>query len=133
MKTNNYISRNALTLITTCLLLFSIYGTSQARSSDAETQQPSRDDARLIVQRVPDLGNAVAVDLYIDGVAVQPITYGRTYEGSLPAGRHVLSVVATPHAKWPTPSQIVLHVRKGRTYSFTAMGDGSGHLILKRA
>jgi hypothetical protein len=75
----------------------------------------------------------VAVDLSIDGVAVQPITYGQTYEGFLPSGRHVLSVVATPNPKWPKPSQIILNVRNGRTYSFTAMGDGSGHLILKGA
>ena len=142
MKTNNYISRKALTLITTCLLLLSIYGTSQAKSADAASRsvtvagsaslQPSRDDARLIVHRIPNLGNAVAVDLYIDGVAVPPIGYGRTYEGFLPTGRHVLSVVATPNPRWPTPSQVVLHVRKGRTYSFTAMGNGSGNLILKR-
>lgn len=143
MKTNNYISRNALIRITTCLLLLSIYGTSQAKSSDAESRsvavagsaslQPSKGDARLIIRRIPNLGNVVAVDLYIDNVAVQPIGYGQTYEGFLSPGRHVLSVSATPNPKWPTPSEIILNVRKGETYSFTAMGDGSGNLILKGA
>jgi len=140
MKTYSYGSHNALILMTTCLLFLSGYGTSQAMSSDAQARrvavagsasvQPVRDDARLIVRRIPNLGYNVIVDLYVDGVAVPPIGYGRTYEGFLPPGRHVLSVLPTPSPKWSTPSQTTLDVRKGQTYSFTAMGDGSGHLIL---
>jgi hypothetical protein len=64
------------------------------------------------------------------GVALANIGYGRTYEGFLPSGRHVLSVLPTPHPKWPTPWQMVLDVRSGQTYTFTAMGN-SGHLVLK--
>jgi len=75
----------------------------------------------------------VIVDLYVDGVAVPPIGYGRTYEGFLPPGRHVLSVLPTPSPKWSTPWQMTLDVRTGQTYSFTAMGDGGGHLILEGA
>jgi hypothetical protein len=140
MKTYSYTNRNALILITTCLLFLSIYGTSQARSSEAHSRrvtvagsasvQPLRDDARLIIRRIPNLGYNVIVDLYVDGVAMAPIGYGRTYEGFLPSGRHVLSVLPTPSPKWSTPWQMTLDVRKGQTYSFTAMGDGSGHLIL---
>ena len=143
MKTYSYRGRNALILMTTCLLFLSGYGTSQAMSSDAQSRrvavagsasvQPVRDDARLIVRRIPNLGYNVIVDLYVDGVAVAPIVYGHTYEGFLPAGRHVLSVLPTPSPKWSTPWQMTLDVRKGQTYSFTAMGDGSGHLILTGA
>jgi hypothetical protein len=143
MKTYSYSSRNALILTTTFLLFLSRYGTSQAMSSDAQSRrvavagsafvQPVRDDARLIIRRIPNLGNNVIVDLYVDGVAVAPIVYGQTYEGFLPTGRHVLSVVPTPSPKWSTPWQMTLDVRKGQIYSFTAMGDGSGHLILKGA
>ena len=140
MKTYSYCNRKALFLMTTCLLFLSGYGTSQAMSSDAQSGrvagagsaavQPVTDDARLIVRRIPNLGYNVIVDLYVDGVAVPPIGYGRTYEGFLPPGRHVLSVLPTPSPKWSTPWQMTLDVRKGQTYSFTAMGDGSGHLIL---
>jgi hypothetical protein len=138
MKRYSYRSRNALILMSTCLLFLSRYGTSQAMSSDAQSRrvagsasvQPVRDDARLIIRRIPNLGYNVIVDLYVDGVAVPPIGYGRTYEGFLPSGRHVLSVLPTPSPKWSTPWQMTLDVRKGQTYSFTAMGDGSGHLIL---
>ena len=143
MKTYSYCSRNALILMTTCLLFLNRYGTSRAMGSDAQSRrvdvapsafgQPVKDDARLIVRRIPNLGYNVIVDLYVDGVAVPPIEYGRTYEGLLPAGRHVLSVLPTPSPKWSTPWQMTLDVRKGQTYSFTAMGDGSGYLILQGA
>ena len=95
--------------------------------------QPIRDDARLIVRRIPTIGYNVIVDLYVDGVPVPPIGYGRTYEGFLPSGRHVLSVLPTSSPKWSTPWQMTLDVRTGQTYSFTAMGDGGGHLILEGA
>ncbi|SRR6266550_473694 len=140
MKTYSYANRNTLILMTTCLLFLSTYGTSQAMSSEAQSRRvavagsasmrPLRDDARLIIRRIPNLGYNVIVDLYIDGVAVAPIGYGRTYEGFLSSGRHVLSVLPTPSPKWSTPWQTTLDVRKGQTYSFTAMGDGSGHVIL---
>ncbi len=143
MKMHSYTRRDTLILITTCLLFLGRYGTSQAMSSDAQSRhvgvagsasvQPVRDDARLIVRRIPNLGYNVIVDLSVDGVAVSPIGYGHGYEGFLPSGRHVLSVLPTPSPKWSTPWQMILDVHKGRTYSFTAMGDGSGHLILKGA
>jgi hypothetical protein len=139
MKTYSHISRNALILMTTSFLFFSGYAASQASSSAQSRRaavkrsdfvQPVRGAARLIVRRIPDLGNYVYVDLYVDGVAVAAIGYGRTYEGLLPPGRHVLSVVPTPSPKWPTLWEMTLDVRSGQTYSFTAEGD-SGYLILR--
>jgi hypothetical protein len=58
------------------------------------------------------------------------IAYGHTYEGLLPPGRHVLSVLPTPNPRWKIPWQTTLNVQNGQTYNFTAMGDGSGLLIL---
>jgi hypothetical protein len=87
--------------------------------------------AHLVVRRLPGLGNRVIVNLSIDGVPVAAIPYGQTYRGLLPPGRHVVSVLATPHPKWPTPSQMILDVRSGHTYNFTATSDGSGNLILQ--
>jgi hypothetical protein len=143
MKKHSYISRKALILMSTSLLFLSTYDTSQAMSSDGRSRrdavagsasvQPARDDARLIVRRLPNLGYNVIVDLYVDGVAVAPIEYGQTYKRFLASGRHVLSVLPTPSPKWSTPWQLTLDVQKGHTYTFTAMGDGSGHLILNGA
>jgi hypothetical protein len=139
MKTYSHSSRNALIVMTMSLLFFSGYAISEA-SSEAQSRrtavkrsdfvQPVRGAARLIVRRIPDLGNFVYVDLYVDGVAVATIGYGSTYEGLLPPGRHVLSVLPTPNPKWPRPWEMTLDVRSGHTYTFTAEGD-SGYLTLR--
>jgi len=123
----------------TGLLFLSTYAASQAMSSDAQSRragaagsavgQPVKGAARLIVSRDPALGNFVIAHLRVDGVPVAAIGYGRTYEGFLPPGRHVLSLLPTPNPKWPTPSAMILDVRSGQTYSFTLIGD-SGYLIL---
>jgi hypothetical protein len=139
MKTYSYRSRNALVLIATCLFL-SGYAANQAMSSDAPSGRaavarpasvrPVNGAARLIIHRLADLGNNLIVRLWIDDVAVASIAYGHTYEGLLPPGRHVLSVLPTPNSRWKIPWQMTLYVQNGQTCSFTAMGDGSGHLIL---
>jgi hypothetical protein len=138
MKIYNY-TRNVFTLITNGLLFLTLCGTSQAINSETESRRVGGTTsaeaviggARLIITRIPNLGNHVIVDLNIDGVAASPIAYGQTYKGLLSPGRHVLSVQASPHPKWMTKSKIILNVRKGETYNFTAMSDGSGNLILK--
>jgi hypothetical protein len=140
MKTYCYRTRNALVLIAACLFL-SGYTANQAMSSDAQSGRaavagpasvrPVNGAARLMIHRIADLGNNLIVRLWIDDVAVASIAYGHTYEGLLPPGRHVLSVLPTPNPRWKVPSQITLNVRNGQTYNFTAMGDGSGYLILK--
>jgi hypothetical protein len=140
MKTYCYRTRNALVLIAACLFL-SGYTANQAMSSDAQpgraavagpaSVRPVNGAARLMIHRIADLGNNLIVRLWIDDVAVASIAYGHTYEGLLPPGRHVLSVLPTPNPRWKIPSQITLNVRNGQTYNFTAMGDGSGYLILK--
>src|SRR5258707_1625651 len=107
MKTCSHSSRNVLILMTTALLFFSGYATSHA-SSNAQSRravtrsaQPVRGAARLIIRRIPDLGSFVYVDLYVDGVAVASIGYGRTYQGLLPPGSHVLSVLPTANPQGP--------------------------------
>ena len=139
MKTYRYSNRNALILMITGLLFLSTYPASQAMSSDARSHragvagsaigQPVEGAARLIVSRDPGLGNFVIAHLRVDGVLVAVIGYGRTYEGFLPPGRHVLSLLPTPNPKWRTAPGMILDVRSGETYTFTAIGD-SGYLIL---
>ena len=91
--------------------------------------RPVKGAARLIVRRDPALGTFLIAHLRVDGVLVGVFGYGRTYEGFLSPGRHVLSLLATPSPKWPTPLGMILDARSGETYNFTAIGD-SGHLIL---
>ena len=112
MKTFSKLGRSVLTPMVTCLLLFSGYAVSQARSDlksgpgtvkGSAFVQSASGPASLIIQRIANLGNDVYVDLYIDGAPVAAIGYGSSYEGLLPPGRHVLAVLAIPSPKWPTP------------------------------
>jgi hypothetical protein len=140
MKTYRYSNRNALILMITGLLFLSTYPASQAMSSDARPHragvagsavgQPVEGAARLIVSRDPGLGNFVIAHLRVDGVLVGVFGYGRTYDGFLPPGRHVLSLLPTPSPRWPNPPGMILDVRSGQTYNFTAIRD-SGYLVLE--
>jgi hypothetical protein len=129
-----YTIRKAFILITACLFLGG-YTLSLATAADLRPRRTTAaglitvQPARLVIWRLADLGNSIWVDLSIDGVPVASIGYGETYEGFLAPGRHVLSVLSAPDPKWPTPWQVILDVRPGQTYAFTAISD-SGKLIL---
>lgn len=137
MKTYSKLSHSALILMVTCLF-FGGYAVSQASSNLQSRRavvngsafvQSTNSAARLIIQRIANLGAFVYVDLYIDGAPAAAIGYGSNYEGLLPPGRHLLSLLPTPNPKWRTPWEMTLDVRSGQTYSFTADGY-SGNLIL---
>src|SRR5947199_9543353 len=139
MKTYSYSSRRTLILMITCLLFLSAYAASQAMSSDAQSRrasaggstvmQPVNGAARLIIRRDPALGNYLIAHLRIDGVTVVTIGYERTYEGFLPPGRHVLSLLPTPNPNWRNAPGMILGVRSGAAYDFNAIVD-TGYLIL---
>jgi hypothetical protein len=140
MKTNRNRSRNAVTLIAACLF-FGGYAANQAMSAGPQSGpatlaeptsvRPVNAPASLVIYRIADLGNDVAVNLWLDGTPFGVVLYGQTYVGFLPHGRHVLSVTVSPNPKWPGfETKIALNVRDGQTYSFTAEGD-SGNLILE--
>lgn len=87
--------------------------------------------AHFVIRRAPDLGKNVIVQLSIDGRTVALITYGRTYETALSAGKHIIGVAPMPNAKWKTSTPMTLSVHSGRAYTFTARNDNSGHLTLR--
>ena len=140
MKTSNY-RRSALILMAAGLL----FGQSEPGGATnfpshprrygvgtINSVQPAKGSAQLIVRRIPNLGNFATANLVVDGVAVPPISYGRTFVGLLRPGRHILSVKLTPNPRWSTPWTTTLEVRDGETYVFTAEDNGSGILILSR-
>jgi hypothetical protein len=135
MKTYSHTIRKAVILMTACLFLGG-YSLRQATGADLQPRRTTvarsflAQPGRLVVWRFASLGNFVWVDLNIDGVPVATIGYGETYEGFLTPGRHVLSLLPTPDPKWITPWQMILDVRAGQTYAFTAIGY-SGNLILQ--
>src|ERR1700736_6480840 len=108
----NYRGALIVTMLT-CLLFISDYATAKSVPTDRAT-----DSARLIIKRIPNLGNSVIVSVYLDGKPFASVGYGHTFEGSLPPGKHVLSVRATPNPKYVTKRKITLDAKSGQTYAF---------------
>jgi hypothetical protein len=139
MKTYSYTRRGILFLVA-CLCLGAYAAPNHAMAAEPQPRRaslvlslivrPSNSPARLIIRRDPGIGRHLIIHLSIDGSPAVAIAYGRTYEGFLSPGRHVLSLLPTPDPKWRTPSQRILDVRGGETYSFMAMGN-SGYIKLK--
>jgi hypothetical protein len=92
----------------------------------------SENGGRLIIWRIPGLGNDLIVDVQIDGRSAGTINYGQHFETTLSPGRHTVSVRAFPQP-WPRePFTITLDVKPGALYNFTAKG-GTLQLILVRS
>jgi hypothetical protein len=109
----------------TCVLFIGDYATAKPVRTDR-----ANEPARLIIRRPPDLGNNVFVSVYLDGKPFTSIGYGHTFEGTLPPGKHVLAVRATPSPKYVIKRKITLNAQSGRTYTFIAKDDGTGSLTL---
>ena len=124
----NYNWRRTLVLTITCLLC--VAGHAGARTPATSGASSNGGTARLIVHRIPTTGKFVFVQLYVDNVVVGAIAYGDTYRGYLTPGRHLLSVLAIPRPKWWERPPTIVDVRSGETYTFTAIGNGEGNLIL---
>ena len=84
------------------------------------------------MERAPNFGWDLAVRLWIDGRAVPNIVQSRRYDGFVPAGHHVLTVLAVPKNGFRWPTSIPLTVRPGHTYVFTAVWD-SNLVFLRRS
>ena len=124
----NYNWRRTFVLAMACLLCVAGYAGASTRATSGIASDGGT--ARLIVYRIPTIGKFVIVQVYVDNVVVGGIPYGGTYEGFLKPGHHVLSALAIPRPKYRERPPTIVNVRAGRTYRFTAIGNGSGNLIL---
>ena len=82
---------------------------------------------RLIVLRAPNFGWNLALNLKIDGRTAANIVQGGRYDRFVPAGRHMLTVSTVPHYQ---PTSMVLNVRDGQTYVFTAIRQNTDSVVL---
>ena len=89
------------------------------------TVATNKDAGRLIIRRAADFGSAEDLIVSIDGVKVSQVREGDTYTGPLSPGQHVLSVIAEPNQLNLSPTVKRLTVKKGQTYTFTAMWQGN--------
>jgi hypothetical protein len=109
-------------LMLVALLVIGSVGTSRA----------AHGAGRLIIWRVPGLGNDLVVAVNIDGRHAADLTYGAHLDTTLSPGRHVVSVEPYPRVYSFAGSSVVIDVRPGELYNFTAKGSVQ-QLILKRS
>ena|SRR5437868_12563905 len=122
--TFNSTSRIFLILVFACTIFVNVAETQAASASGK--------GARLIVQRAPNFGTDLAIDLSIDGRKVANIPRNQRYDGYVSAGHHVLTVLARPNTQVHRPTSIRVSMRSGRTYVFTA-GWEADRLVLRRS
>jgi len=85
---------------------------------------PSGKGGRLIVQRAPNFGSDLFVRLSIDGKRAADIPRNQHYGGVLAAGRHTLTALALPNTQSRRPTSIVVTIKSGKVYIFTAAWEG---------
>jgi hypothetical protein len=106
-------------------------GSEQVRASSYR----STPNAHLIVKRSPNIGYLTQFNIYVDGVRVASLGYGRKYEGAIPAGNHLVTIQHMPHLNDAYPyTQTWIHVVPGRPNVFTAKGrEGGTRIVLEQS
>ena len=87
---------------------------------------------RLIVQRSADFGNALFLNLSINGRHVANIAWNYRYDAWIPAGHHVVTVLAVPRSAFRRPSSRRVTIVPGRTHIFTGVWE-SDRVVLQRS
>ena len=115
-----------LSLACACLI-FTGCAADQAGSSGgpAATSAGAKTGGHLIVNRIANFGSDLGLVILVDGAEVGTVPEGRTYNGYLTPGQHVLSATVSPLRAGSGQPQKTLAVQAGQTYSFTARWKGS--------
>jgi len=87
---------------------------------------------RLTVDRIPNFGWNLGVNLQIDGAPVANIAQGHSYSTWLPAGPHVLTVHKVPAVGYNEPTSTTVNIQPGADHLYVAMWD-SGLVYLHPA
>jgi hypothetical protein len=101
---------------------------------DAPSSLSARENrkvGRVIIERTPNFGNALVLNVRIDGREVANVVWDHRYDGFVSAGHHVLTVQAVPRSDFRRPSSMRLTVEPGHTYIFTAVWE-SDRVVLRR-
>ena len=121
-------------LLIVALVWFTFSGcqtsTTGTSGSTASRAAPSKNAARLTIQRAANFGTSLTLNVSIDGAQVATLVEGRSYHGTLSLGQHVISLTVTPNLGEFRGTTKRLTVQKGQTYSFTAMWRGQ-RLVLR--
>jgi hypothetical protein len=85
----------------------------------------------LHIARTAEFGGQLTLGIIIDGAQVASLKKDQTYDGTLSAGKHDITLHVTGPNHSATAKKTVT-AQAGQTYSFTATWDGK-HLVLVRA
>src|SRR5436305_2487945 len=116
----------ALALISVALTL----GACQTSGPGTATAAPPN-SGHVLIYRVANFGEDMALVVSIDGKEVGSFTEGANYSGYLPAGQHRLTVRAEPNRAGTRPGRKTVTIQTGQTYVYTAAWSG-GNLVLVR-
>ena len=131
MKKQNYLSCGLLIVALACFTFSACQTTSTGASgSTASMAAPSKNAGRLTIDRAANFGSDLSLNVSIDGAQVASLVEGRSYNGNLSPGQHVISLTVTPNRGEFGATTKRLMVEAGQTYSFTAMWKGQ-RLVLR--
>ncbi len=91
---------------------------------------PSKNAARLTIRRAANFGDRYVLNVSIDGASVASLTMGRSYDGTLSPGQHVISLNVTPNRGSRNSTTKSVTVQAGQTYSLTAVWKGQRLALL---
>ena len=118
MKTENYHLYVLLLVVFTCCAFAGCQTSNSA--SGTSMAAASKNAGHLTVRRAAKFGSRMALHVSIDGAQVALLGQGQSYNGTLSAGEHVISVNVTPSQARGGTATKRLTVEAGQTYSFTA-------------
>ena len=132
MKIHYFKKNAAAALVCLGLGIFCCGTTSHAAEKKSDTPaQNSSDMAQIVVVRTPSVGSGIAAAISVDGKDVVNLTKGKSYRGSLSAGKHVISVTPHPNLSGQQPNKTEFTAEKGRTYSFSVSSKSGNVVLLK--
>src|SRR3954469_19382277 len=89
-------------------------------TSKAKPTPKHKPTARLIVQRSPNFGTDLVVQLFIDGKKMANIPRDQHYGGTISAGGHTIAVLALPNTQSRRATSVRLAASAGKVYIYTA-------------
>ena len=113
MKKYNY---PFFTLLVVALAWFTFSGCQTSTTASSST-------AHLHIARTAEFGGQLTLGVAIDGAQVASLGKDQTYDGTLSAGQHVITLTVSGPNRSAKVTKTVT-AQAGQTYSFTAMWNG---------
>ena len=83
-------------------------------------EKSSGGEAQLVIGRSPNLGSGTSVAVLIDGKKVGTFGSGSKFTGSIPAGKHTLTIAFESARGGEKPANLEINAVAGQTYAFIA-------------